>query len=318
MPALLQTHDPPEIKPDRSAISIKNVLYATDFSATSELVLRYASAICRRFGTTLHLAHVLSDTNFLMIANGIDYVSLGALCQDAHNAAKQKIEQIIARLHGIRTRGYVRHGQVWPNLREIIRENNVDLIVVGTHGRTGLGKLLLGSVAEDILHHATCPVLTVGPNISGCANLPDFDTDGGGPAPVALELGHILYATDFSSESLLVAPLAIGLAEKFGARLTLMHVIKKGSNLDLKPEAIGEAVRRLQAVVPKDAHLAYAPELSVPFGTPWECIVSKAIQGEADLVLVGAGPMRGTTRLPWSTVHSVVAHAPCAVLTVHA
>ena len=165
MPALPQTHDTSEIKQDCSAISIKNVLYATDFSATLEFALRYASATCREFGGTLHLAHVLSDTTTLMIANGIDYVDFGTLCQDAHNGAKEKIDQIIARLDGIRTKGYVRHGQIWPNLREIIAEDKVDLIVVGTHGRTGLGKLLLGSVSEDILRHAPCPVVTDAPAV---------------------------------------------------------------------------------------------------------------------------------------------------------
>jgi nucleotide-binding universal stress UspA family protein len=319
MPALLQTHDTPEIKQDRSAISIKNVLFATDFSATSEFALRYASATCREFGGTLHLAHVLSDTTSLMIANGIDYVDFGTLCQDAHNAAKEKIDQIIARLDGIRTKGYVRHGQIWPNLREIIAENKVDLIVVGTHGRMGLGKLLLGSVAEDILRHAPCPVLTVGPNISGQAKLPDFDTNGGGRlAPVELQLRRILYATNFTPKSPAVASLAIALAEHFHARLTLMHVLENISNPDSKRQSSKQAVVHLRGLLPKVADLAYAPDVSVRFGTPWKCIVSQAIQCEADLVLIGAGPMLGTTHLPWSTVHSVVANAPCAVLTVPA
>ena len=57
-------------------------------------------------------------------------------------------------VEGIEHHNYVRHGQVWKNLAGIIDENQIDLIVVGTHGRSGLGKLLLGSVAEDILRHA--------------------------------------------------------------------------------------------------------------------------------------------------------------------
>src|ERR1022692_4480167 len=216
--------DTPEVKKKPSAISVNNVLYATDFSATSESAFPYATAICRRFGGTLHIAHVLSDTNLLLMTGGVDYVSVGTIYEDTHNLAQEKIQQLALRLGKIPHRTYVRHGQVWTNLSGIVVENRIDLIVVGTHGRTGLGKLLLGSVAEDILRHAPCPVLTVGPGVRGRAKLPEFH--GEGRAPVELELQHIVYAANFTIASLLVAPVAIGLAQEFGARLTLMHVIE--------------------------------------------------------------------------------------------
>jgi len=66
----------PETKKHGGAIPVKNVLYATDFSATSELALPYATAICRHFGSTLHIAHVLSDTNLLLMTGGVDYISV--------------------------------------------------------------------------------------------------------------------------------------------------------------------------------------------------------------------------------------------------
>ena len=150
-----------------TALSVKNVLFATDFSATSEAALPYATAICRHFGSMLHTAHVLSDASILMMTGGVDYVSLSTIYEDAHTEAKEKLDQISGRLEGIPHRNYVRHGQVWENLAGIVDENGIDLIVLGTHGRTGLGKLLLGSVAEDILRHAPCPVLTVGPKVCG-------------------------------------------------------------------------------------------------------------------------------------------------------
>src|SRR6266567_6215581 len=152
-----------------AAISVKNVLFATDFSETSEAALPYATAICRRFGSTLHSAHVLSDASLLMMTGGVDYVSMSTIYEDAHSEAGEKLDQISAHLGGINYRKHVRHGQVWKNLEGIVDENQIDLIVVGTHGRSGLGKLLLGSVAEDILRHAPCPVLTAGPKVSGRA-----------------------------------------------------------------------------------------------------------------------------------------------------
>src|SRR6201998_434510 len=136
-----------------AALSVKNILFATDFSATSEAALPYAAAICRHFGSTLHLVHVLSDASLLLVTGGVDYVSMGTIYEDAHTEAKEKLEEIASPLEGLPQRRYGRAGAVWRNLNSIIEDNRVDMIVVGTHGRTGLGKLLLGSVAEDILRH---------------------------------------------------------------------------------------------------------------------------------------------------------------------
>ena len=72
----------PEVKA-KSFVSLKNVLFATDFSATSAAALPYAAAICRRFGSTLHAVHVLSEASLLMMTGGVDYVSMGTIYEDA-------------------------------------------------------------------------------------------------------------------------------------------------------------------------------------------------------------------------------------------
>lgn len=307
--------DTAETNQPSAAISVRNVLYATDFSATSDVALPYASAICRKFGSTLHVAHILSDTSLLLMTGGVEYATFELLYEDAIAIAKEKVEAVQARLGGIPSRSHVRHGQVWKNLSGIVAENNIDLIVVGTHGRTGLGKLMLGSAAEDILRHAPCPVLTVGPKIRGHAKLPEYG-NGSILAPVKLELQHILCAMSLAPGSQTLAPIAIALAEKFEARLTLMRVLEDYAKLDTPSGTIEDGVRQLQAVVGKDAKLAYEPEIVIEFGSPWSCIVKKAAEREADLIVLGARSVANTTRLPWSTVHQVVAHANCPVLTV--
>src|ERR1035437_8314179 len=112
-----------------TALSVKNVLFATDFSATSEAALPYATAICRRFGSTLHTAHVLSDASLLMMTGGVDYVSMRTIYEDPHTEAEAKSDQMPARREGMPHRNYVRHGQVWQNLAGIIDENQIDLVV---------------------------------------------------------------------------------------------------------------------------------------------------------------------------------------------
>jgi nucleotide-binding universal stress UspA family protein len=316
MPILECKQDTPEIKQQPAAISIKNVLYATDFSATSEAALPYATAICRRFGSTLHMAHVLSDTSLLTMAGGLDYVGFETLYQDAQTMAQERIQEIADRLGKIPYRIYLRHGAVWSNLRDIVANNRVDLIVVGTHGRGGLGKLVLGSVAEDILRHAPCPVLTVGPGVCGRAKLREFHGEGRELAPADLDLRRILCAVNITPVSPQVAGLAAALAKDFAAQLTVMHVIEQYTNTQDRKMLIETAVKRLQAVLPKDPPLAYTPEIVAKVGSPAERIVKEAVDREADLVVLGAHPARLTTHLPLTTVHDVIALATCPVLTV--
>ncbi|HKH98102.1 MAG TPA: universal stress protein [Candidatus Sulfotelmatobacter sp.] len=303
----------------RTASSVKNVLFATDFSATSEAALPYATAICRRFGSTLHAVHVLSDAGLVMMTGGVDYVSMGTIYEDAHTEAKEKLDQMTARFEGFPHQTYVRHGQVWKNLAAIVQENNIDLIVVGTHGRTGLGKLLLGSVAEDILRHAPCPVLTIGPRVSGRDKLPAFPAHGRDLAPVELELRHILCATNLDQDAARIVQAAVALAEEFRSRLTLMHVIEDYTQLGSRPGPIEEGVQRLQALIPKSAALQYVPESVLEFGSAWERILKTAGDRESDLIVLGARAKAevGSTHLPWSTAHQVIAHAHCPVLTRH-
>jgi len=297
-------------------LSLKNVLYATDFSATSEAALPFAAAICRTFASTLHIAHVLSDTSLLLMTGGVDYVSLGTVYDAAQTDAEEKIQQVVARLGDIPSKTYVAHGPVWTRLSTIVGENEIDLIVVGTHGRTGLGKLLLGSVAENILRHASCPVLTVGPRALGWAKFLQAHSQGGEQGPADLDLRSIVFATNFSPASLSVAPVAIALAERCGARLTLMHVFENYTNLEHPPGPIETGVNRLQAAIPGNASLAYNPEILMEFGSASERILNTAVKRNADLIVLGARPASGTTHLPWSTVHQVVANASFPVLIV--
>lgn len=299
-----------------SSLSVKNVLFATDFSPTSESALPYATAICRRLGSTLHAVHVISDASLLLMTGGVDYVSMGTIYEDANSEAKDRLDQISERIEGIPHRNYVRHGQVWKNLAAIIEENEVDLVVVGTHGRTGLGKLLLGSVAEDILRHSPCPVLTVGPKVSGRAKLPEFTSRD--LAPVELELRQIVFATNFARNAALVAQEAISLAQEFRARLTLMHVIEDYTRLGSDPGPIEDNLHRLRELIPKNAELQYIPETLLEFGHAPDRILKAAAEREADMIVLGARSSSevGTTHLPWSAAHHVIAQSHCPVLTI--
>ncbi len=152
----------------------------------------------------------------------------------------------------------------------------IDLIVIGTCGRKGLGKLLLGSVAEEVFRNAACPVLTVGPHATRW--------------PADDNLRHILYATDFGPESVHGLPYAISLAEQTRALLTLLHVAPEPSVALPEPdpgalpvvgpsEVAASTEKQLRALIPEGTQLWHEPESMVQFGPAAETIVKIAARG---------------------------------------
>ena len=215
---------------------------------------------------------------------------------------------------------YVREGEVWKSLSDLIQTHEIDLLIVGTHGRTGVEKLVLGSKAEEILRQATCPVLTVGPKIGGRAKLTAIESEGKDFAPVEISLRQIVYATDFSPESLAAAPFATSLAQEFQAKVTLLHVIEKFEDIGRRPRPVDLALQRLEKLVPEEAGLWSSPKPSVQFGPPADCILQEAMDSKADLIVLGvraaAGHLGAATHLPWATAHKVIVQAHCPVLTI--
>src|ERR1017187_202667 len=126
--------------------------------------------------------------------------------------SKQQLAALIdsKSFKGVQHKELIEEGEVPEVLSKLVRKYGIDLIVIGTGGRKGLGKLLLGSVAEEVFRNAECPVLTMGPHATR------WETNG--------NLQHILFATDFGPESLHGLPYALSLAEENRARLTLLHV----------------------------------------------------------------------------------------------
>jgi nucleotide-binding universal stress UspA family protein len=302
-----------------SAVSIKNILFATDFSEVSEAALPYATAMSLRYGSTVHMAHVLPDVTFLRPGTP-DPAFIGSIYEDAHSAAQEKMQRLADRLRGFPHQAYLRHGRPLEALAEIIREQDVDLLVAGTHGRTGLGKLVMGSVAEAILRQVSCPVLTVGPKVASAAKLAQAHGYRDVP-PTPITIRQVLCTTDFKQPSLEAVFYAISLAREFHARLTLLHVIEEyGDHLHERPGPIDLGLRKLEALVPAEIDLKYPPEALVEFGVPSESILQIAEEREADLVVLGVksaeGHLGAATHLGGSVAHKVIVGAHCPVLTV--
>lgn len=283
----------------RSQVSLKNILYATDFSRYSDAALPFALSIAQRYGSKIFAVHVVSLAPF---ANSSPTQAWQELVAQALREAEDAMTRVKGRWSHLPHESLLRRGGIWAELSKLIQEKQIDLVVCGTHGRSGISKVLMGSVAEDIYRHAPCPVLTIGPNVVG------------EPESVG-DIHSILYATDFSAESLAAAPYAISLACENQARLYLLYVTATPEI----PAVEHELTSRLRNLIPPEAELACAPKAFVDVGETAPCITDLAEELKVDLIVLGprrSSRFAGVSHLPGSTAQHVVSKAICPVLTV--
>ena len=291
----------------KARIALKNILFATDFSPAAETALPYAVGLAKQYGAKVHGLHVRFPATYPIVGPE----AIPQVIEAAEEQAKFEAKQMHEMLETVPHEVTVSEGDLWPILSEIVNRQETDLIVVGTHGRTGVSRALLGSAAEEIFRKAHCPVLTVGPHVS---HNPER----------RLAMKEILFATDFSSESLAALPFAISLAQEHLSNLTLLNVVGKPETGELvhAGQYAESTMRRLRSLVPAGAELWCEPKCRVEQGPEAEKIMEVATAIGADLIVLGLRGSRGgvgaTTHLFQSIAHQVVIHAQCPVLTVRA
>ena len=291
----------------KARIDLKKIIFATDFSPAAEAALPYAIGLAKQFGANVHGLHVRFPATYPIVGPEAMPVVLEAAEEQAKFEAKQMHEMLESVPHEVT----VTEGDLWPTLREIVNEQKADLIVMGTHGRTGVKRALLGSAAEEIFRKASCPVLTVGPHVSRNTER-------------RLAMKEILFATDFSPESLAALPFAVSMAQEHQSNLTLLNVTGKPEVGELvhAGQFTESTLRRLQALVPAGDELWCEPKCRVEQGPEAEKIMEVAIALGADLIVLGVrrsqGGLGATTHLMQSIAHQLVINAECPVLTVRA
>jgi len=289
-----------------SRTSIQNILFLTDFSDSSEAALPFAVAIARGSGAMIHALHVLQPEAITYATPETVALALDAQDENARLEMDRLNGQLAGTAHEV---SVVRSVGVWEAVEEAIRSTAADLLVIGTHGRTGAQKLLFGSVAENIFRQSHVPVLTIGPGVRGGAH-------GAG------RFRTVLYATDFTAHSLAAAPYAISLAQENEARLILFHASKEpDGGADLQASAALEyATRQLEKIGAQDHGRWIRRTVMLGESEPAEKILEAARENHADLIVLGVrnvGKHAGAaTHLGRAVAHKIVAHAHCPVLTV--
>jgi len=285
-------------------VTFKHILFATDFSEVSQRALLHALAMAKRYDSRLTVVHVAPPEMQVPIPS--EPIPLEGDWQKQRAAASLKRLEELESLRMYAHESVLLQGNPWPEMAGLIAEQDIDLIVLGTHGRGVLGTLLVGSVADEVLRHAKCPVLTVGPDVS--PSLADHE-----------QLSRLLFATDFSEGSMHALPYALSLAEENNSEIILLHVLEVLEPMPAQytSEMLAECRQRLWQLVPDDASLWCRPQVVVSAGAAAGEIVRLARERQADLIVMGVhGGGTVASHIPWTVLHSVVRQARCPVLSV--
>lgn len=144
-------------------IDLKRILVPTDFSKPSQNALTYAAAFAEKFGAELHLLHVVQDLALFIPDMVTVTPPIGPTVEQLTAGVRVAFERLVKenKLEKFKTTHFVREGTPFYEIIQYAKEKDIDLIIMGTHGHSGLAHVLMGSVAEKVVRKAPCPVLTV-------------------------------------------------------------------------------------------------------------------------------------------------------------
>lgn len=308
-------------EPKQRNSTFQRVLMAADFSNASERALGYAVAIAGRYDAELLLVHAISPTP----REPVPMDSTPRQLDRERLVAEREMQrfELDVEQKNLAHRIVMERGPVWDVLSFVINRDRPDLLILGTHGRGALGKLALGSVAEEVLRLARCPVLTVGPKA-----VP--------PRAYPVNFECILFASDFGPASAKAFPYALSLAEDCKAKLILLHLVPPMAgtigpgaycpaayvveNLaECENRLRAESLRKLEDLVPSNAELASKPECVVVTDFLPDGILEIAAMHKADLIVLGIShtwSARLVAHMPGVVIHDVLCKAKYPVLTV--
>ncbi len=268
---------------------MEKILVATDGSTYSENAVKEAILLAKKCSSRLFaLSVVITNLEF--------EATMQQVVEKEEKKARAHLEAVKAQAskEGIECDITVIHGD--EPYQDIIRqalENHVDMIIVGRHGRTGLLRLMMGSVAAKVIGHAPSDVLVVSPT-------------------ARIEFKNILIATDGSRYSEAAVREAIGVAKRCNSSLVIVSV----ASMDAEIKSAEGNVKRAVELAAQEGIKA---EGVTVIGKPYEAIVAAAKHKHADLIIVGSHGRRGLERLLMGSVtERVIGHTEAGVLVVKA
>jgi nucleotide-binding universal stress UspA family protein len=284
------------------AVTLDTILFATDFSASAETAKMYVQALAERYQSRVRLMHVVDLMGALKTSDaGVSIDFFRRLGEESLGRLKKELDSEHIRAEAVLCEGT-------DPATEILRaaqNRHISLLVIGTRGHKGVARLVLGSTAEELIHQAGCPILTIGPGVP--------------PPQLPVSFQRIVYATDFSAEAAKACVFALSFAQDFGAHLYLCHVLPdpEGSGQMNDQELNDRFVSALQRLVPDVAREWCEPECVLEHGFAADGILLLAQRVKADLIVLGT---RRTSHwfdsFKTGVAFQVISGSTCPVLTI--
>ena len=279
-----------------SNVPVRNVAIATDFSSWSDRATRHALLVARRFGAVIHFLHAVRRSEFALVPDLM--VELDVLAQ-------RDCDEMIARLRAvheldsIEARYWSADGEISEVFGDLIREHCIDLLILGTRGRSGISRFFSGSIAQQISQYVPCPILTVGPQTRGAGR--------------EILLNRMLFFTDLSEESRAAIPYVLTAAEAWNAEIDVLTTSSSENSDCLR--SIKEFGHAIENLAKPEAHSSIHYHL-IP-GKPSDAVLDFARQNKEDLIVLGLDRRRslhGGAHL--GDAYEIVSQANCPVLSV--
>jgi nucleotide-binding universal stress UspA family protein len=288
-------------------VQIERILCPVDFYPASERAVDYAVILAENYGAQLTLLHVVAP--ILPSAYGVR-VDLKSLVQALKEESARKLQQLNrkAKSAKVPVECIVRTGEIHQEIKRIVSSARIDFVVMGTHGRRGIERWVLGSVAEQLLRSIRVPLLTIGRRE--------------GTEKVPLAIRRILVTTDFSEGTSEAIAYAFSIAQECQAHISILHVLGNvGADTSEKyreilTKKIGDQLKKL---IPPEARGWWDAKTRVETGLPFKVILKTVEKESIDLLVMNVHGKQGLDRsLLDSTAERVVRAASCPVLMIPA
>jgi nucleotide-binding universal stress UspA family protein len=294
-------------------MELKLILCPIDFSEFSVMAYQYALSLAEHYKAKVVAFHVVELRKYPFADYAgyeADFAKFSkALCEGGEVRLREFVNKNPC--PGIHPQLVVNIGNASDSILAFVQANNVELIVMGTHGRRGFDRLVLGSTTDRVMRKACCPVLVMSkpPRVSTTTTL---------ESRPAHRLQRILYCTDFSEHSEGALKNAISATAEYDAELTLLHVIEHVPSSVSKDEFTARCMQQLDRLILPEARKTVAVKTVVKVGKPYEQIVHYALEMQMDMITLAARGAEALDRAVFgSTSYRVIQLGPCPVLVVH-
>jgi len=289
---------------------IKKILCPVDFSEFSIRAYRHALSLAEHYDADLVAMHVVELWKYPYAdyaASSGDYANFR---QALDKGGKEKLREFVKKYshEKIKPELAICEGRAPDSILAFAKEQKVDGIVMGTHGRRGFDRLMLGSATDRVIREASCPVIVVcKPTREAMAHEHHVH-----------HLHRVLLCTDFSENAERALEYAISVTEEYDAELTLLHVVEDVQSSVRQEQAMAKAAKQLDTLIPAEKRKTLKVQTAVRTGKPYQRIIEYAEEASPDLIAMGARGAGALDRAIFgSTTYRVIQLGPCPVLAVH-